>query len=192
LSRVGIEMIDDIKKDAMSRMGKSVESLRHELAKIRTGRAHPSLLDHLMVSYYGSDTPLRQVANITAEDARTLAVTPWEKGMVQAVEKAIMQSDLGLNPNTAGMVIRVPMPPLTEERRRDLIKVARHEAEQARVAVRNIRRDANHELKEAAKEKLISEDDEHRGEELVQKLTDQNVKEVDKVLAEKEKDLMSI
>jgi len=185
-------MIDDIKKDAMSRMGKSVESLRHELAKIRTGRAHPSLLDHLMVSYYGSDTPIRQVANITAEDARTLAVTPWEKGMVQAVEKAIMQSDLGLNPNTAGMVIRVPMPPLTEERRRDLIKVARHEAEQARVAVRNIRRDANHELKEAAKEKLISEDDEHRGEELVQKLTDQNVKEVDKVLAEKEKDLMSI
>lgn len=185
-------MIDDIKKDAMSRMGKSVESLRHELAKIRTGRAHPSLLDHLMVSYYGSDTPLRQVANITAEDARTLAVTPWEKGMVQAVEKAIMQSDLGLNPNTAGMVIRVPMPPLTEERRRDLIKVARHEAEQARVAIRNIRRDANHELKEAAKEKLISEDDEHRGEELVQKLTDQNVKEVDKVLAEKEKDLMSI
>jgi len=185
-------MIDDIKKDAMSRMGKSVESLRHELAKIRTGRAHPSLLDHLMVSYYGSDTPIRQVANITAEDARTLAVTPWEKGMVQAVEKAIMQSDLGLNPNTAGMVIRVPMPPLTEERRRDLIKVARHEAEQARVAIRNIRRDANHELKEAAKEKLISEDDEHRGEELVQKLTDQNVKEVDKVLAEKEKDLMSI
>ena len=185
-------MIDDIKKDAMSRMGKSVESLRHELAKIRTGRAHPSLLDHLMVSYYGSDTPIRQVANITAEDARTLAVTPWEKGMVQAVEKAIMQSDLGLNPNTAGMVIRVPMPPLTEERRRDLIKVARHEAEQARVAVRNIRRDANQELKEAAKEKLISEDDEHRGEELVQKLTDQNVKEVDKVLAEKEKDLMSI
>lgn len=192
MSRVGIEMIDDIKKDAMSRMGKSVESLRHELAKIRTGRAHPSLLDHLMVSYYGSDTPIRQVANITAEDARTLAVTPWEKGMVQAVEKAIMQSDLGLNPNTAGMVIRVPMPPLTEERRRDLIKVARHEAEQARVAVRNIRRDANHELKEAAREKLISEDDEHRGEELVQKLTDQNVKEVDKVLAEKEKDLMSI
>lgn len=185
-------MIDDIKKDAMSRMGKSVESLRHELAKIRTGRAHPSLLDHLMVSYYGNDTPIRQVANITAEDARTLAVTPWEKGMVQAVEKAIMQSDLGLNPNTAGMVIRVPMPPLTEERRRDLIKVARHEAEQARVAVRNIRRDANHELKEAAKEKLISEDDEHRGEELVQKLTDWNVKEVDKVLAEKEKDLMSI
>lgn len=185
-------MIDDIKKDAGLRMGKSVESLRHELAKIRTGRAHPALLDHLMVSYYGSDVPIKQVANVTAEDARTLAVTPWEKGMVQAVEKAIMQSDLGLNPNTAGMVIRVPMPPLTEERRRDLIKVARHEAEQGRVAIRNIRRDANHELKEAAKEKLISEDEEHSGEEMVQTLTDKYVKEVDKVLAEKEEDLMSI
>ncbi len=185
-------MIDDIKKDAAIRMGKSVDSLRHELAKIRTGRAHPSLLDHIMISYYGSDVPINQVANVTAEDARTLAVTPWEKAMVQAVEKAIMQSDLGLNPNTAGMVIRVPMPPLTEERRRDLIKVARHEAEQARVAIRNVRRDENQELKEAAKEKLISEDDEHRGEESVQKLTDQYVKEVDQVLEEKEADLMSI
>ena len=185
-------MIDDIKKDAADRMGKSVESLRHELAKIRTGRAHPSLLDHLMISYYGSDVPIKQVANVTAEDARTLAITPWEKGMVQAVEKAIMQSDLGLNPNTAGTVIRVPMPPLTEERRRDLIKVARHEAEQARVAIRNIRRDGNHELKEAVKEKLISEDDERRGEEVVQQMTDKYVKEVDKVLAEKEEDLMSI
>lgn len=185
-------MIDDIKTDAASRMGKSVESLRHELAKIRTGRAHPSLLDHLVVSYYGSDVPIKQVANITAEDARTLAVTPWEKDMVQAVEKAIMQSDLGLNPNTAGMVIRVPMPPLTEERRRDLIKVAHHEAEQARVAVRNIRRDANHGLKEAAKEKMISEDEEHRGEDLVQKLTDNHIKDLDAVLAEKEKDLLSI
>lgn len=185
-------MIDDIKKDATSRMSKSVDALRHELAKIRTGRAHPSLLDHIMISYYGSDVPINQVANVTAEDARTLAVTPWEKAMVQAVEKAIMQSDLGLNPNTAGMVIRVPMPPLTEERRRDLIKVARHEAEQARVAIRNVRRDENQELKEAVKEKLISEDDERRGEESVQKLTDQYVKEVDKVLAEKEEDLMSI
>ncbi len=185
-------MIDDIKKDAASRMGKSVDALRHELAKIRTGRAHPSLLDHIMISYYGSDVPIKQVANVTAEDARTLAVTPWEKAMVQAVEKAIMQSDLGLNPNTAGMVIRVPMPPLTEERRRDLIKVARHEAEQARVAIRNVRRDENHELKEAVKEKLISEDDERRGEDIVQKLTDQYVKEVDKVLSEKEEDLMSI
>jgi ribosome recycling factor len=185
-------MIDDLKKDAADRMAKSVEALTHELAKIRTGRAHPSLLDHVMVKYYGSEVPIRQVANINAEDARTLAVTPWERNMVQAVEKAIMQSDLGLNPNTAGTVIRVPMPPLTEERRRDLIKVARHEAEQARVAVRNIRRDANQELKDLVKEKLISEDDERRGQELVQKLTDQYVKEVDGVLAEKEADLMSV
>ena len=185
-------MINDIKKDVTTRMGKSVEALGHELAKIRTGRAHPALLDHVMVSYYGSDMPIRQVANVTAEDARTLAVTPWEKGMVQAVEKAIMQSDLGLNPNTAGSVIRVPMPPLTEERRRDLIKVARHEAEQARVALRNIRRDANAELKDMVKEKMISEDDERRGQEVVQKLTDQFVKEVDEALAAKEADLMSI
>jgi ribosome recycling factor len=185
-------MIDDLKKDAAQRMAKSVEALRHELAKIRTGRAHPSLLDHITVSYYGSEMPIRQVANVTAEDARTLAVTPWERGMVQAVEKAIMQSDLGLNPNTAGSVIRVPMPPLTEERRRDLIKVARHEAEQARVAVRNIRRDANADLRELVKDKEISEDDERRGQESVQKLTDQYVKEVDEVLAGKEADLMSI
>jgi ribosome recycling factor len=185
-------MIDDVKKDAAGRMGKSVEALSHELAKIRTGRAHPSLLDHITVSYYGSEMPIRQVANVTAEDARTLAVTPWERGMVQVVENAILQSDLGLNPNTAGTVIRVPLPPLTEERRRDLIKVARQEAEQARVAVRNIRRDANAELKEMEKEKMISEDDERRGQELVQKLTDQYIKEVDAVLAEKEQDLMSI
>jgi ribosome recycling factor len=145
-----------------------------------------------MVSYYGSEMPIRQVANVIAEDARTLAVTPWEKGMVQAVEKAIMQSDLGLNPNTAGTVIRVPMPALTEERRRDLIKVARHEAEQARVAMRNIRRDANAELKDMVKEKMISEDDERRGAEAVQKLTDQYVKDVDLALAAKEEDLMSI
>lgn len=185
-------MIDDIKKDTADRMAKSVEALTHELAKIRTGRAHPALLDHIMVSYYGSEMPIRQVANINAEDARTLAVSPWEKNMVQAIEKAIMQSDLGLNPNTAGTVIRVPMPPLTEERRRDLSKVARHEAEQARVAVRNIRRDANHELKELVKDKTISEDDERRGQEIVQKLTDQYIKDVDAVLAEKEQDLMSI
>lgn len=185
-------MIDDIKKDAAERMAKSVDALTHELAKIRTGRAHPSLLDHVMVSYYGSEVPIRQVANVSAEDARTLAVTPWERNMVQAVEKAIMQSDLGLNPSTAGTVIRVPMPALTEERRRDLIKVARNEAELARVAVRNIRRDANHELKELVKEKLMSEDDERRGQELVQKLTDQYIKDVDAVLAEKEADLMSI
>lgn len=185
-------MIDDIKKDAAERMGKSVDALGHELAKVRTGRAHPSLLDHITVSYYGTDTPLNQVANVTVDDARTLAVTPWEKTMVQPVEKAIMNSDLGLNPNTAGTVIRVPLPPLTEERRKDLIRVVRAEAEQSRVAIRNIRRDANSELKSLVKEKLISEDDEHRGQEIIQKLTDQHVKEVDEVLAEKEKDLMSI
>ncbi len=185
-------MIDDIKKDAAARMGKTVEALGLELAKIRTGRAHPSLLDHVMVSYYGTDMPIKQVANVTVEDARTLAITPWERNMVQAVEKAIMQSDLGLNPNTAGTVIRVPMPALTEERRRDLIKVARSEAEQARVAVRNIRRDANGGLKDLVKEKMISEDDERRGQEGIQKLTDQYVKEVDQVLEHKESDLMAI
>ncbi|HHH37952.1 MAG TPA: ribosome recycling factor [Sedimenticola sp.] len=185
-------MIDDIRKDAQSRMGKSVEALGHELAKVRTGRAHPSLLDHITVPYYGSDVPLSQVANVSVEDSRTLAVSPWERNMVPVVEKAIMNSDLGLNPNTAGNVIRVPLPPLTEERRRDLIKVVRQEGEQAKVAIRNIRRDANHELKEAKKEKLISEDDERRGEEIIQKLTDQHVKKVDALLAEKEEDLMAI
>ncbi|MCP3867494.1 MAG: ribosome recycling factor [Gammaproteobacteria bacterium] len=185
-------MIDDIKKDAADRMGKSVDSLGHELAKVRTGRAHPSLLDHINVSYYGSEVPLNQAANINVEDARTLAITVWEKSMVQPVEKAIMNSDLGLNPNTAGTVIRVPLPPLTEERRRDLIRVVRHEAEQAKVAVRNIRRDANHDLKALVKEKLVSEDDERRGEELVQKLTDEHVKKIDALLSVKEEDLMSI
>lgn len=185
-------MIDDIKKDANERMGKSVEALRHELAKIRTGRAHPSLLDHIKVPYYGSEVPVNQVANVAVEDARTLTVTPWERNMVAVVEKALMQSDLGINPNTAGTVIRVPMPPLTEERRHDLQRVARHEAEQARVAVRNIRRDANQQLKELAKEKMISDDDERRGQELIQKLTDKAVKDVDHVLEEKEADLMSI
>jgi len=149
-------MIDDIKTDAATRMGKSVEALGHELAKVRTGRAHPSLLDHIRVSYYGSEVPISQVANINVEDARTLTVTPWEKNMVSVVEKAIMTSDLGLNPMTAGSVIRVPMPPLTEERRRDLIKVVRHEGEGAKVAIRNIRRDANHNLKDLVKEKMIS------------------------------------
>jgi len=185
-------MIDDIKKDAAERMGKSVDALGHELAKVRTGRAHPNLLDHITVSYYGSETPLNQVANVNVEDARTLAITPWEKGMVQAVEKAIMNSDLGLNPNTAGTVIRVPLPPLTEERRKDLIRVVRHEAEQARVAVRNIRRDANHDLKDLVKEKMVSEDDEHRAEEEVQKLTDRHIKKIDGLLDKKEEDLMSI
>ena len=185
-------MIDDIKSDASERMGKSVEALNNNLAKIRTGRAHPSLLEHITVSYYGSDVPLSQVANIGVEDARTLTVQPWEQPMVAAVEKAIMTSDLGLNPNTAGTLIRIPMPPLTEERRRDLTKVARSEAEGARVAVRNIRRDANSDLKALVKEKLISEDDEHRGQEIVQNLTDQHVKEIDAAVAKKEEDLMSI
>jgi ribosome recycling factor len=185
-------MIDDIRKKAEERMGKSIEALKHELAKIRTGRAHPSLLDHITVSYYGNDVPLSQTANVTIEDARTLAVTPWERTMIQAIEKAIMSSDLGLNPNTAGTVIRVPMPPLTEERRKDLIKVVRHEGENSRVAVRNIRRDANTDLKNAVKDKLISEDEERRGQELIQKLTDQFVKEVDTLLEAKEKDLMAI
>ncbi len=185
-------MIDDIKTDATTRMGKSVEALVHELAKVRTGRAHPSLLDHIRVDYYGSEVPLSQVANINTEDARTLTVTPWEKTMVAPVEKAIMTSDLGLNPMSAGTVIRVPMPPLTEERRKDLIRVVRQEAEGAKVAIRNIRRDANHELKELVKEKVISEDDERRGQEIIQNLTDQHIKKVDEVLGEKEKDLMEI
>jgi ribosome recycling factor len=173
-------------------MGKSVEALVHELAKVRTGRAHSSLLDHIRVDYYGSEVPLSQVANINTEDARTLSVTPWEKPMVAVIEKAIMTSDLGLNPMSAGTVIRVPMPPLTEERRKDLIRVVRHEAEGAKVAIRNIRRDANQELKELVKEKVISEDDERRGQEIIQNLTDQHIKKVDEVLGEKEKDLMEI
>jgi ribosome recycling factor len=185
-------MIEDIQKRTAERMGKSVDALKLELAKIRTGRAHPSLLDHITVSYYGNDVPLSQVANVTIEDARTLAVSPWERTMVQAIEKAIMTSDLGLNPNTAGTVIRVPMPPLTEERRKDLVKVARHEAENSRVAVRNIRRDANTDLKNAVKDKLISEDAERKSVEQVQKLTDQYVKEVDALLEQKEKDLLAI
>ncbi|MDJ0740903.1 MAG: ribosome recycling factor [Gammaproteobacteria bacterium] len=185
-------MIDDIKKDVAGRMTKSVEALGDNLAKVRTGRAHPSLLDHLTVSYYGSDVPLKQVANIGVEDARTLTVQPYEQQMVNPVEKAIMESDLGLNPNTAGTLIRVPLPALTEERRRDMTKIVRAEAEQARVAVRNIRRDGNHDLKDLVKDKLISEDDERRGQEIIQKLTDQHVKEIDELLETKEKDLMSV
>ncbi|MCG6967512.1 MAG: ribosome recycling factor [Chromatiaceae bacterium] len=185
-------MIDDVKKDAASRMAKSVESLGENLAKVRTGRAHASLLDHLTVSYYGAEVPLKQVANVGVEDARTITVQPYELQMVSAVEKAIMESDLGLNPNSAGTLIRVPMPALTEDRRRDMTKIVRHEAEQARVAVRNIRRDANNDLKALVKDKLISEDDERRGQEIIQKLTDQHVKEIDELLEKKEKDLMSV
>jgi ribosome recycling factor len=185
-------MIDDILQNAADRMGKSVRALMQEFSKIRTGRAHTSLLEHITVPYYGNDTPLAQVANVSVEDSRTLMITPWEKTMVPAIEKAIMKSGLGLNPTTAGTVIRVPLPPLTEERRRDLVKIVRHEAEQARVAIRNIRRDANSEMKDALKEKLITEDEEHRGEEKIQKLTDQYIKEVEQQLESKEADLLSV
>jgi len=185
-------MINDIKKDAETRMNKSVEALKGELTKLRTGRAHPSLLEHITVEYYGSMVPISQVGNIGIEDARTLTITLWEKSMVQAVEKAILTSDLGLNPATSGTVLRIPMPPLTEERRRELAKVVRHEGEGAKVAVRNIRRDANNDLKELLKAKEISEDDERRGQDDIQKLTDRFIVEVDKVLDAKEKDLMEM
>ncbi len=185
-------MINDILKDAEVRMGKSIEALKSELTKIRTGRAHPSLLDHVTVDYYGSEVPLSQVANIAVEDARTLTLSPWEKSMVSVVEKAIMTSDLGLNPATSGTVIRVPMPPLTEERRRDLIKVVKHEGEQCKVAIRNIRRDANSDFKSLLKDKEVSEDEARKAEDDVQKLTDRFVAEVDKLLETKEKDLLEI
>ncbi len=185
-------MIEDVQKKTVERMKKTIEAFKHELAKIRTGRAHPSLLDHITVSYYGNDVPLSQAANVTIEDSRTLAVTPWERTMVSAIEKAIMTSDLGLNPNSAGTVIRVPMPALTEQRRRDLVKVARHEAEDSRVAIRNIRRDANTELKNGLKDKLISEDQERKGQDQIQKLTDQYIKEIDGLLEEKEADMLAI
>ena len=185
-------MLEDIKKDAAERMGKCVAAYRNELKRLRTGRASTSLLDHIRVEYYGNEVPLNQVANLALEDARTLTVTPWEKTMVQAIEKAIMKSDLGLTPATAGAVIRVPLPALTEERRRDLTKVVRHEAENARVAIRNVRRDVMHELKEMLKEKLVSEDDDRRAQDDVQKLTDKYVAEVDHVLADKEKELMQV
>jgi ribosome recycling factor len=185
-------MLEDLKKDAAERMQKSVAALRNELKKLRTGRAHPSLLEHLRVDYYGSEVPLTQVASVAVEDARTLTITPWEKTMVQVIEKAIMKSDLGLMPNTAGTVIRVPMPPLTEERRRDMTKVVRHEAENARVSVRNVRRDVMNDLKEMLKEKLVSQDDDRRAQEDIQKLTDKYVAEIDQVLAEKEKELLQV
>jgi len=185
-------MIEDIKQDTATRMQKSVEALKNSMAKIRAGRAHTSLLDHIVVPYYGSDVALSQVANVGIEDSRTLTVTPWEKPMLSVVEKAIMTSDLGVNPSSAGMTIRIPIPPLTEERRRDLVKVARSDAEGARVAVRNIRRDANSTLKELLKEKDISEDEERGAEDAVQKLTDTTIKQVDDVLKDKEVDLMEV
>ncbi|WP_373185523.1 ribosome recycling factor [Halopseudomonas sp.] len=185
-------MINEIKKDAQERMKKSVESLGHAFAKIRTGRAHPSILDSVIVSYYGSDTPLRQVANVNVEDSRTLALTVFDRSMIQAVEKAIMTSDLGLNPATAGTTIRIPMPALTEETRKGFTKTARSEAENARVAVRNIRRDALSSLKDLQKEKEISEDEERRAADEIQKLTDKYIAEIDKALEAKEADLMAI
>jgi ribosome recycling factor len=185
-------MLEDIKKDAADRMAKCVAALRNELKKLRTGRASTSLLEHVRVDYYGSEVPLQQVANVAVEDSRTLTVVPWEKQMVPVIEKAIMKSDLGLNPATAGTVIRVPLPALTEERRRELSKVVRHEGEGARVAIRNVRRDVMHELKEMLKEKLVSEDVDRKAQEEVQKLTDKYVAEVDHVIAEKEKELMQV
>jgi ribosome recycling factor len=179
-------------KDAETRMRKSIDSYKTEIAKLRTGRAHPSILDHIRVDYYGNEMPLNQVANVNATDARTLTITPWEKGMVQAIEKAILNSDLGLNPATAGTVIRVPMPALNEERRKELIKVVRTEAENARVSIRNVRRDANTEFKELLKKKEMTEDEERRLTDEVQKLTDKIIAEVDQITAAKETDLMAI
>lgn len=179
-------------KDAETRMRKSIDSFKAEIAKLRTGRANPSILEHVRVDYYGSEMPLSQVANITAQDARTLVITPWEKNMVQPIEKAIMNSDLGLNPATVGTVIRVPLPALNEERRRELIKVVRNEGEAARVSIRNVRRDANGELKNLLKAKQITEDEERRAGEDVQKLTDKLIAEVEQLLTAKESDLMAI
>jgi len=183
-------MIENIKKDARIRMSKTLDSLRTELAKIRTGRAHPSLLEHVQVDYYGSNVPISQAANVTIEDARTLAVTAWDKSMVQTLEKAIMKSDLGLNPVTAGTIIRIPLPPLTEERRIALGKVVHQEGENAKIAIRNIRRDANHHIKELLKNKDISEDEDHRAEQDIQQLTDSHVKQADEIVAVKEQELM--
>jgi ribosome recycling factor len=185
-------MLDDLKKDAAARMVKCVQQFASDLKKLRTGRAHPSLIENLRVDYYGTETPLQQLANISVEDARTLLVTPWDKSAVQSVEKAIYKSDLGLTPNTAGAAIRIPLPPLTEERRRDITKVLRHDAENARVAVRNVRREVLADVKEMLKEKLIPQDDEKRAQEEIQKLTDRHVGEIDQALAAKEKEVMQV
>jgi len=185
-------VIEDVKSEARERMDKSVEALLHHFNKIRTGRAHPSILDSVKVEYYGAETPLNQMANINVEDGRTLALTPWDRSMIPQIERAIMKADLGLNPATSGEVIRIPMPSLTEETRKGFIRQARSEAEAARVSVRNARRDAMSMLKELVKEKDISEDDERRGQDNVQKLTDDYVERIEKMLAEKEADLMEI
>jgi ribosome recycling factor len=185
-------MLDDLKKETIVRMQKCVQSFQADLKKLRTGRAHPSLIEHLKVDYYGSDVPLQQVSNISIEDARTLVVSPWEKSMVGPIEKAIYASNLGLTPNTAGVVIRIPLPPLTEERRRDITKVVRHDAENARVSVRSVRRDALADLKEMLKEKIISQDDERKGQDEIQKLTDRFAAEIDQQLAAKEKEILQV
>jgi ribosome recycling factor len=185
-------MIADVKKTADQKMKKSLEALKNDLAKVRTGRAHTGLLDHVMVDYYGNPTPVPQVANVTLLDARTIGVTPWEKKMASAIEKAIRDSDLGLNPSTMGETVRVPMPPLTEERRKDLIKVVHKEAENARVAVRNVRRDAIHQLKDLLKQKKVAEDEERRAQDDVQKLTDRYIADIEKAVQAKEADLMAI
>lgn len=185
-------MINEVKNSAKERMQKTLESFKHDLTKIRTGRAHPGILDHVMVDYYGSPTPVTQVGNVSLIDARTIGVQAWEKGMAAKIEKAIRDSDLGLNPASTGDLVRVPMPMLTEERRRDLTKIVKGEAENARVAVRNIRRDSNNDLKNLLKDKDISEDEERRAQDEIQKLTDKFVADIDKILAEKEKELMEI
>jgi ribosome recycling factor len=185
-------MIAEVKKTAEQKMRKTVEALKTDLAKIRTGRAHTGLLDHILVDYYGTPTPIPQVGNVTLLDARTIAVSPWDKKMAPAIDKAIRDSDLGLNPATMGETVRVPMPALTEERRKDLIKVVRHEGENARVAVRNVRRDANHHLKELLKQKKVAEDEERRAQDDIQKLTDRSIADIDRLLQQKETDLMAV
>ena len=184
--------IKSITEDATVRMGKSVESFKSDLTRLRTGRAHPSLLDHITVDYYGNQTPITQTANVAVEDARTLSVTAWDQSMVQAIEKAILESDLGLNPSTAGAVIRIPLPPLTEERRKELIKLIKNEAEQAKVAVRNIRRDAISHVKGLTKSKDISKDDERRSDSAIQKITDEHVQKVDEIVGAKEQELLEV
>jgi len=182
----------DVKKSATERMGKSIETLKADLAKVRTGRAHTGILDHIQVDYYGAATALTQIANVTLLDARTIGVQPWEKKMITTVEKAIRDADLGLNPSTQGDVIRVPTPPLTEERRKEMVKVVKGEAEDAKIAIRNIRRDANEQVKKLVKDKLASEDDERRSNDETQKLTDKFVVDVDKIVADKEKDILTV
>ena len=185
-------MIADVKKTAEQKMKKTLETLKGDLGKVRTGRAHAGLLDHVMVDYYGTPTPIAQIANVTLIDARTIGVSPWEKKMASVIEKAIRDADLGLNPATMGEMVRVPMPALTEERRKELIKVVRHEGENARVAVRNVRRDANNQLKDLLKQKKVAEDEERRAQDDIQKLTDRHIAEIDKLLQQKEADLLAV